>query len=104
MTNLNLNFKIYDEIFIDPEEFFSKTKDKELNLERFIYDNESVYLKQNMNGYDFRCLLSGIMEDVEADKEYIVIAKVNDGIMIRHKVRDEFEDMDICNEWFLPTC
>ncbi|MGU8523266.1 hypothetical protein ACV3OO_11605 [Clostridium perfringens] len=100
----NLNFKIYDEIFIDPEEFFNKTKNKELNLERFIYDNESVYLKQHMNGYDFRCLLSGIKEDVEADKEYITIAKVNDGIMIRHKVRDEFEDIDIINEWFLPTC
>ena len=96
----NLNFKIYDEIFIDPEEFFNKTKDRELNLERFIYDNESVYLKQHMNGYDFRCLLSGIMEDVEADKEYITIAKVNDGIMIRHKVRDEFED-EFINEWMV---
>ncbi|MDK0621520.1 hypothetical protein P5E90_11820 [Clostridium perfringens] len=96
----NLNFKIYDEIFIDPEEFFRKTKNKELNLERFVYDNESVYLKQHMNGYDFRCLLSGIMEDVEAEKEYITIAKVNDGIMIRHKVRDEFED-EFINEWFL---
>lgn len=101
MTNLNLNLKIYDEIFIDPEEFFLKTKDEELNLERFVYDNESVYLKQHMSGYDFRCLLSGIMEDVEADEEYITIAKVNDGIMIRHKVRDEFEDMDICNEWMV---
>ena len=100
----NLNFKIYDEIFIDPEEFFSKTRNKELNLERFIYDNESVYLKQNMNGYDFRCLLSGIMEDVEAEKEYITVAKVNNGIMIRHKVRDEFEDMDVINEWHLPIC
>ena len=97
----NLNFKIYDEIFIDPEEFFNKTKDKELNLERFIYDNESVYLKQHMSGYDFRCLLSGIMEDVEAEKEYITVAKVNDGIMIRHKVRDEFEDMDVYNEWMV---
>lgn len=99
-----INFKIYDEIFIDPEEFFNKTKNKELNLERFIYDNESVYLKQSMNGYDFRCLLSGIMEDVEAEKEYITVAKVNNGIMIRHKVRDEFEDMDIINEWHLPIC
>ena len=97
----NLNFKIYDEIFIDPKEFFLKTKDKELNLERFIYDNESVYLKQSMNGYDFRCLLSGIKEDVEAEKEYITIAKVNDGIMIRHKVRDEFEDEFIINEWMV---
>ncbi|HAT4302201.1 TPA: hypothetical protein I9089_002306 [Clostridium perfringens] len=100
----NLNFKIYDEIFIDPDEFFNKTKNKELNLERFVYDNESVYLKQHMSGYDFRCLLSGIMEDVEAEKEYITVAKVNDGIMIRHKVRDEFEDIDIINEWHLPTC
>lgn len=99
----NLNFKIYDEIFIDPEEFFNKTKNEELNLERFIYDNESVYLKQNMSGYDFRCLLSGIKEDVEADKEYITVAKVNDGIMIRHKVRDEFED-EFINEWYLQTC
>lgn len=96
----NLNFKIYDEIFIDPDEFFNKTKNKELNLERFIYDNESVYLKQHMNGYDFRCLLSGIMEDVETEEEYIVIAKVNDGIMIRHKVRDEFED-EFINEWMV---
>ena len=96
----NLNFKIYDEIFIDPEEFFSKTRDKELNLERFIYDNESVYLKQSMNGYDFRSLLSGIMDDVEADKESITVAKVNDGIMITHNVRDEFED-DFINERFL---
>ncbi|XZI05965.1 hypothetical protein ACSXE1_15630 (plasmid) [Clostridium perfringens] len=54
-----------------------------------------------MNGYDFRCLLSGIMEDVEAEKEYITVAKVNDGIMIRHKVRDEFENMDIYNEWMV---
>ncbi|STB59670.1 hypothetical protein [Clostridium perfringens] len=100
---IDLNFKIYDEIFIDPKEFFSKTKDKELNLERFIYDNESVLFKERMNGYDFRCLLSGIMEEVEADGEYITIAKVNDGIMIRHKVRDEFED-EFINEWFLPTC
>jgi hypothetical protein len=100
----NLNFKIYDEIFIDPEEFFSKTKDEELNLERFIYDNESVYLKQHMSGYDFRCLLLGIKEDVEAEKEYITVAKVNDGIMIRHKVYDEFEDMDVINEWHLPIC
>ncbi|MBO3398442.1 hypothetical protein JJB71_12925 [Clostridium perfringens] len=96
----NLNFKIYDEIFIDPEEFFSKTKDKELNLERFVYDNESVLFKERMNGYDFRCLLSGIMEDVEAEKEYITVAKVNDGIMIRHKVRDEFED-EFINEWMV---
>ncbi|UBK64720.1 hypothetical protein [Clostridium perfringens] len=102
MIDLNLN--TYDGIFIDPEEFFSKTKDKELNLERFIYDNKSVLFKERMNGYDFRCLLSGIMEDVEAEEEYITVARVNDGIMIRHKVRDEFEDMDICNEWFLPTC
>ncbi|MDC4245506.1 hypothetical protein [Clostridium perfringens] len=98
-----INFKIYDEIFIDPEEFFSKTKNKELNLERFIYDNESVYLKQNMNGYDFRCLLSGIKEEVEAEpeEEYITIAKVNDGIMIRHKVYDSFEDMEVINEWMV---
>lgn len=96
-----INFKIYDEIFIDPEEFFSKTKNKELNLERFVYDNESVYLKQHMNGYDFRCLLSGIMEDVGAEKEYITVAKVNDGIMIRHRVFDEFEDMDVINEWMV---
>ncbi|WP_283714638.1 hypothetical protein [Clostridium perfringens] len=100
MIDLNLN--TYDGIFIDPKEFFSKTKNKELNLERFVYDNESVLLKERMNGYDFRCLLSGIMEDVEAEEEYITVARVNDGIMIRHKVRDEFED--ICNEWFLPTC
>lgn len=100
MKAIELN--TYDEIFIDPEEFFSKTRDRELNLERFIYDNESVLFKESMNGYDFRCLLSGIMEDVEADEEYITIAKVNDGIMIRHKVRDEFED--ICNEWYLPIC
>lgn len=96
---IDLNFKIYDGIFIDPKEFFNKTKNTELNLERFVYDNKSVLFKERMNGYDFRCLLSGIKEDVEAEKEYIVIAKVNDGIMIRHKVRDEFED--ICNEWFL---
>lgn len=102
MIDLNLN--TYDGIFIDPKEFFNKTKNTELNLERFIYDNESVYLKQHMNGYDFRCLLSGIMEDVEAEEEYITISKVNDGVMIRHKVRDEFEDIDVYNEWFLPTC
>lgn len=101
MKAIELN--TYDEIFIDPEEFFSKTKNKELNLERFVYDNESVYLKQNMSGYDFRCLLSGIMEEVEVEKEYLTIAKVNDGIMIRHKVRDEFEE-ELINEWFLPTC
>ncbi|XZJ46496.1 hypothetical protein ACSXDM_14995 (plasmid) [Clostridium perfringens] len=41
------------------------------------------------------------MEDVEAEKEYITVAKVNDGIMIRHKVRDEFENMDIYNEWMV---
>ncbi|MGV1038679.1 hypothetical protein [Clostridium perfringens] len=100
MIDLNLN--TYDGIFIDPKEFFSKTKDMELNLERFVYDNESVLFKENMSGYDFRCLLSGIKEDVEAEEEHITVAKVNDGIMIRHKVRDEFED--ICNEWYLPTC
>lgn len=44
MIDLNLN--TYDGIFIDPKEFFSKTKNKELNLERFIYDNESVLLKK----------------------------------------------------------
>ena len=98
---IDLNFKICDGMYIDPKEFFSKIKNIELNLERFIYDNESVLFKERMNGYDFRCLLSGIVEEVEADEEYITIAKVNDGIMIRHKVRDEFEDMDICNEWFL---
>lgn len=102
MIDLNLN--TYDGIFIDPKEFFNKTKNTELNLERFVYDNKSVLFKENMSGYDFRCLLSGIMEDVEADEEYITVAKVNDGIMIRHKVRDEFEDMDVYNEWFLPTC
>ncbi|NGS95833.1 hypothetical protein G6Z25_02715 [Clostridium perfringens] len=96
----NLNFKIYDEIFINPEEFFNKTKNTELNLERFVYDNESVLFKERMNGYDFRCLLSGIKEDVEAEKEYITIAKVNDGIMIRHKVRDGFED-EFINEWMV---
>ncbi|EOU2123946.1 hypothetical protein C4D51_07410 [Clostridium perfringens] len=101
---IDLNFKVCDGIFIDPKDFFSKTKNKELNLERFVYDNESVLFKENMSGYDFRCLLSGIKEDVEADEEYITIAKVNDGIMIRHKVRDEFEDMDVINEWHLPTC
>ncbi len=96
----NLNFKIYDEIFINPEEFFNKTRDKELNLERFIYDNNPVRLKQEMNGQDFRYLLSGIMEEIEADKEYITIAKVNDGIMIRHKVRDELGD-EFINEWMV---
>ncbi|HGD0580544.1 hypothetical protein AM596_15490 [Clostridium perfringens CP4] len=101
MTNLNLNFKIYDEIFIDPEEFFNKTKNKELNLERFIYDNESVLFKQRMDGQDFRYLLSGIVEEVEADKEYITVAKVNDGIMIRHKVYDSFEDMEVINVWMV---
>ncbi len=102
MIDLNLN--TYDGIFIDPKEFFNKTKDMELNLERFIYDNESVLFKERMNGYDFRCLLSGIMEDVEAEEEYITVARVNDGIMIRHKVRDEFEDINIINEWHLPIC
>lgn len=53
-----------------------------------------------MNGYDFRCLLSGIVEEVEADEEYITIAKVNDGIMIRHKVFNELEG-ELINEWFL---
>ena len=97
---IDLNFKICDGMYIDPKEFFSKIKNIELNLERFIYDNESVLFKERMNGYDFRCLLSGIVEEVEADEEYITIAKVNDGIMIRHKVRDEFED-EFINEWFL---
>lgn len=97
---IDLNFKIYDEIFIDPKEFFSKIKNIELNLERFIYDNESVLFKERMNGYDFRCLLSGIVEEVEADEEYITIAKVNDGIMIRHKVFNELEG-ELINEWFL---
>lgn len=101
MKAIELN--TYDGIFIDPKQFFNKTKDMELNLERFVYDNESVLFKERMNGYDFRCLLSGIMEEVEAEKEYITVAKVNDGIMIRHKVRDEFEE-ELINEWFLPTC
>lgn len=101
MKAIELN--TYDGIFIDPKQFFNKTKDMELNLERFVYDNESVLFKERMNGYDFRCLLSGIVEEVEADEEYITIAKVNDGIMIRHKVRDEFEE-ELINEWFLPTC
>lgn len=95
----NLNLKVYDGMFIDPKEFFSKVKDIELNLERFVYDNKSVLFKERMNGYDFRCLLSGIVEEVEADEEYITIAKVNDGIMIRHKVYDSFEDMEVINEW-----
>ena len=99
MIDLNLN--TYDGIFINPKEFFSKVKDIELNLERFVYDNKSVLFKQRMDGFEFRSLLSGIVEEVEAEKEYITVAKVNDGIMIRHKVRYEFEDMDICNEWFL---
>lgn len=102
MKAIELN--TYDEIFIDPKQFFNKTKDMELNLERFVYDNESVLFKERMNGYDFRCLLLGIMEDVEADKEYITVARVNDGIMIRHKVRDEFEDIDVINEWHLTIC
>ena len=96
---IDLNFKICDGMYIDPKEFFSKIKNIELNLERFIYDNESVLFKERMNGYDFRCLLSGIVEEVEADEEYITIAKVNDGIMIRHKVYDSFEDMEVINEW-----
>ncbi|MBO3338934.1 hypothetical protein ACY0I0_15490 [Clostridium perfringens] len=98
MIDLNLN--TYDGIFINPKEFFSKTKNKELNLERFVYDNKSVLFKERMNGYDFRCLLSGIVEEVEADEEYITIAKVNDGIMIRHKVFNELEG-ELINEWFL---
>lgn len=98
MKAIELN--TYDGIFIDPEEFFNKTKDMELNLERFVYDNESVLFKENMSGYDFRCLLSGIKEDVEAEEEYITIAKVNDGIMIRHKVFNELEG-ELINEWFL---
>ncbi|ELC8387953.1 hypothetical protein QYB77_003042 [Clostridium perfringens] len=99
----NLDLKVYDEIFIDPKEFFSKVKDIELNLERFVYDNKSVLFKQRMDGFEFRSLLSGIVEEVEAEpeEEYITIAKVNDGIMIRHKVYDSFEEIDICNEWFL---
>jgi hypothetical protein len=99
----NLNFKIYDEIFIDPEEFFNKTKNLELNLERLIYDNKSVLFKQRMDGFEFRSLLSGIVEEVEAEseEEYITIAKVNDGIMIRHKVYDSFEDMEVINVWMV---
>ena len=97
---IDLNFKIYDGIFIDPKEFFGKTKNKELNLERFVYDNKSVLFKERMSGFDFRCLLSGIVEEVEADGEYITIAKVNDGIMIRHKVFNELEG-ELINEWFL---
>ena len=46
MIDLNLN--TYDGIFIDPKEFFSKTKNKELNLERFVYDNKSVLFKEKM--------------------------------------------------------
>lgn len=99
-----INFKIYDEIFIDPEEFFNKTKNLELNLERLIYDNNHVSLKQNLTGQDFRYLLSGIKEECETDKEYIFISKIKDGIMIRHRVRDEFVDMDVINEWHLPIC
>ena len=98
MIELNLN--TYDGIFIDPKEFFGKVKNIELNLERFVYDNKSVLFKERMNGYDFRCLLSGIVEEVEADEEYITIAKVNDGIMIRHKVFNELEG-ELINEWFL---
>ncbi|MDC4245626.1 hypothetical protein [Clostridium perfringens] len=99
----NLNFKIYDEIFIDPKEFFSKTKDKELNLERLIYDNNPVSLKQNLTGQDFRYLLDGIKEECETEKEYIFITKINKGIAIRHEVYDEFEGEDVVNEWIL-TC
>ncbi|MDZ5038214.1 hypothetical protein GNF78_13380 [Clostridium perfringens] len=97
----NLDLKVYDGMFIDPKEFFSKVKDIELNLERFVYDNKSVLFKQRMDGFEFRSLLSGIVEEVEAEpeEEYITIAKVNDGIMIRHKVYDSFEGMEVINEW-----
>ncbi len=98
-----INFKIYDEIFINPEEFFDRTKDIELNLERLMCDNQRVKQLQCLTGQSFRDLLDGIKEEVESEDEYIFITKVNDDYVIRHKVRDNFEDIDICNEWVL-TC
>ena len=51
---IDLNFKVCDGIFIDPKEFFDKTRDIELELERLIYDNQRVRLKQHIDGYDLK--------------------------------------------------
>lgn len=96
-----INVKIYDEGFVDPEEFFIKTKDTTLNLERLMHDNRRIKQLQCLTGQAFRDLLDGIKEEVESDDEYIFITKVNDGYFIRQEVRDDFEDIGICNEWAL---
>ncbi len=90
-----------NKLLIDPDQFFSKTKDLQLNLERLVYDNEPVNFKQKMNGQEFRGLLLGIKEDVEAEEEYIIISKTGYGINIRHQVYDEFEDENVVNEWIV---
>lgn len=98
-----IKVKIYDEGLVDPEEFFIKTKDTTLNLERLMHDNRRVKKLQCLTGQAFRSLLDGIKEEVESEDEYIFITKNKEGYLIRHEVRDDFEDIDICNEWFL-TC
>ncbi|EOU1660220.1 hypothetical protein [Clostridium perfringens] len=97
MSDLNLN--IYDGMYIDPKEFFDKTRDMELELERLIYDNQRVRLKQHIDGYEFKCLLSGIKEEIEAEEEYITIFKEKNCYLIRHMCYDYMEETVVVNGW-----
>lgn len=96
-----INLNTYDGIFIDPKEFFSKTKDKELNLERVMLDNHDCNLISKVTGQEFRGLLEATKEELETDDEYIMILKLNNEYFIRQEVYDSFEDEIVSSEWFV---
>lgn len=98
---IDLNFKIYDGMYIDPKEFFSKIKNIELNLERTMLDNCVCNLVSKVTGQELKGLLDATKEELETDDEYIMILKVNNEYFVRQEVYDDFEEEFVVNEWFL---
>ncbi|XZN14368.1 hypothetical protein ACSW9O_16015 (plasmid) [Clostridium perfringens] len=95
-----VNLTTYDEFnFVDPEEFFNKTRKEVLNLNRITFDNCRCNMVSKLTGQAFKDLLDGIKEEIESEDEYILILKTKKGYLIRQEARDELEDETVINEW-----
>ncbi|EGT3606804.1 hypothetical protein ACSW9O_15495 (plasmid) [Clostridium perfringens] len=100
MKNSILNgIKIYEEGIIDDDEFFQKTSDLKLNLERITLDSEKVKLLQTFTGQALKELIESLQEGLI--NTYTQILRVKDGILINATGYDEEEDEEVVEEWFL---
>lgn len=100
MKNSIINgIKIYEEGIIDDDEFFKKTSNLKMNLERITLDSEKVNLLQSLTGQALKELIESLQEGLI--NTYTQILKVKDGILINATGYDEEEDEDVVEEWFL---